>query len=92
MTESVYKAIEIDLKIETKNVRQEDRQISGRNNFLRDLIRILILKELLGGGNFPRPPKPPFPPRPPFPGGPGPNPRPPFPPQNPGGPIRPREF
>lgn len=27
MTENVYQAIEIDLKIETKNVRQEDRQV-----------------------------------------------------------------
>ena len=30
MTENVYKAIEIDLKIETKNVRQEDRQVSRK--------------------------------------------------------------
>lgn len=27
MTDKVYQAIEIDLKIETKNVRQEDRQV-----------------------------------------------------------------
>lgn len=86
MTENVYQSIEIDLKIETKNVRQEDRQQGGRNNFLRDLIRILILRELLGGGNNPRPPHPPRPPMP------GPGPRPPFPPQGPGGPIRPRDF
>lgn len=88
MTENVYQAIEIDLKIETKNVRQEDRQFGGRNNFLRDLIRILILKELLGGRPGPRPPMPGPGPRPPFPGGPGGGPRPPFP----GGPIRPRDF
>lgn len=62
----------------------EDRQVGARNNFLRDLIRILILKEIIGGGNRPRPPMPPHPPRPPFPGGSGG--RPPFPPP------RPREF
>jgi len=48
---------------------------------LRDLIRILILNRLLGGGRFPeRPPRPPFP-------GPGRPPvRPPFP-----GPMQPRQ-
>lgn len=71
--------------------RGEDRQI--RNRDLRDLIKILIIRELLnrpGGGHRPRPPmhggpgRPPFPggPRPPFPGGPGPG-RP---------PIMPREY
>lgn len=84
MTENVYKSIEIDLKIETKNVsKQEDRQIGTNNNFLRDLIRILILQKIIGGGH--RPPMPPRPPRPPFPGGPNPGPRPPRPPF-PGGP------
>ncbi|MBO5478832.1 MAG: hypothetical protein J6A04_03860 [Clostridia bacterium] len=86
MTDNVIKSIEIDLKIETKNVRQEDRQMSRRDNFLRDLIRILILRELFGG-RFPGRPRPP---RPPFPGGPGMGPRPPFP--GVPGPIRPREF
>lgn len=86
ITDNVMKSIEIDLKIETKNVRQqEDRQTGRRNDTLRDLVRILILRELFGGGNFPNRPRPP---RPPFPGGPGPGPRPPFP----GGPIRPRDF
>lgn len=85
MTENVYKSIEIDLKIETKNVsKQEDRQVSANNNFLRDLIRILILQQIIGGGN--RPPVPPRPPRPPFPGGPNPGPRPPRPPFPPQGP------
>ena len=53
--------------------RCENRQI-GRNNTLNDLIKILILRELLGrpgcfGPNC-RPgmgPRPPMPPRPPFP-------------------------
>ena len=84
MTENVYKSIEIDLKIETKNVsKQEDRQVGTNNNFLRDLIRILILQKIIGGGH--RSPMPPRPPRPPFPGGPNPGPRPPRPPF-PGGP------
>ena len=56
--------------------RGEKRQIR-RNNGLNDLIRILILRELLGRpgcigpncrpGMNPRPPMPPRPPRPPFP-------------------------
>lgn len=53
--------------------QQETRQ---RNPLLRDLIRILVLRELLGNPGRPRPPfRPPV--RPPF--GPGPGPRPPFP-------------
>ncbi len=60
---------------------KEDRQ-RRPNPFLRDLIRILILRELLGnpGKNPPRPPRPP---------------RPPFGPGMPGGnmpPIMPREI
>lgn len=62
---------------------QENRQFGRRNNILRDLIKILILNRLLGGGV--RSPRPPHRPRPPFPGGPGHNPRPPRP-QFPGGP------
>lgn len=63
----------------------ESRAPRINNPLLRDLIKILILNQLLGGGSFPvRPPvRPPFP----GPGGPGipPRPpvRPPFPGQNP---------
>ena len=55
------------------NVRQETRQ---RNPLLRDLIRILVLRELIGYPGRPPRPRPPFNPpgRPPF----GPGPRPPF--------------
>lgn len=100
MTQRVYQSIEIDLKIETKNQRAvEDRQFSGRNSTLRDLIRILIIRELLRGRfpgrpPFPPRPRPPFPGggRPPFPGGPGMpppgGPRPPFPGGPGSGPIR----
>ena len=59
--------------------QQETRQ---RNPLLRDLIRILVLRELLGNPGRPRPQfRPPF--RPPFGGGmgPGQGPRPPFGPQ-----------
>lgn len=99
MTDNVYNSINIDLKIET-NVKmdarkdnansrqQEDRQTLRNNNTLRDLIKILILNQLLGGGHSNRP-RPPFPERPPMPGPgrpPMPGPRPPFP----GGP-RPRQ-
>lgn len=63
---------------ENRNI-QESRQRMPNNPLLRDLIRILILNQLLGGGFFPgRPPvRPPFPePRPPM--------RPPFPRPRPG--------
>ena len=63
------------------NVRQETRQ---RNPLLNDLIRILVLRELIGNPGRPRPPfRPPV--RPPF--GPGPGPRPPLG----GGPGMPRQ-
>lgn len=55
------------------NIRQETRQ---RNPLLRDLIRILVLRELIGNPRPPRPQRPPF--RPPFGGGFGPGPRPPY--------------
>lgn len=61
----------------SKENRGEDRQF--RNRGLQDLIRILLIRELLGRpGN--RPPMPPQRPpmRPPFPGGPGQGPRPPI--------------
>lgn len=61
---------------------REDRQIRRRNNTLRDLIKILILNQLLGGRRPQRPPRPFPPPRPPFPGGPRPNPRPPIMPRD----------
>lgn len=55
--------------------QQETRQ---RNPLLRDFIRVLVLRELLGNPGRPRPPfRPPY--RPPF--GPGPGARPPFGPQ-----------
>lgn len=60
----------------TKENRGEDRQF--RNRGLQDLIRILLIRELLGRPGRPgnRPPMPPHRPpmRPPFPGGPGPRP------------------
>lgn len=50
----------------TKNVKttevKEDRQPRPRNNLLRDLIRILLLRELLRRPHFPiRPPRPRYP-------------------------------
>ncbi|MCI8273250.1 MAG: hypothetical protein HFJ55_04115 [Clostridia bacterium] len=90
ITEEIYFAIE-DNEISEENREQEDRQKRIRNNTLNDLIRILILRELLGGPGFPgrppiRPPMPPRPPRPPH----RPPVRPPRPPHNqPGRPPRP---
>ena len=71
-------------KAEKEN-RGEDRQF--RNRGLQDLIRILLIRELLGrpGGTGIRPPFPPNRPpimRPPFPGGPGGRPRPPIMPRS----------
>ena len=54
---------------EAKNDTREDR--ASRNNGIRDIIKILLLRDLLGR---PRPPFRPNNPRPPFPGGPGPRP------------------
>lgn len=93
--------IQTNVKIETRkedtkpqnsrqlegNTRTEDRA-PRRDNTLRDLIKILILKELIDRGRFPGNRPPFFPGRPPMPG-PGQNPRPPFP----GGrPPFPRDF
>ena len=58
---------------QTREVENRQRR-PNNNQFLRDLIRILILNRLLGGGQGRPPrPRPPFPgqERPPFPGGPG---------------------
>lgn len=66
------KNLNIANKREEEN-RGEDRQFRNRN--LRDLIKILLIRELLGRPGFPigRPPFPPHRPpmRPIFPGGPG---------------------
>ena len=68
MTDEIYYAIEDKEMLENRNKEEkgEDRQIR-RNTNLNDLIRILILRELLGRPGFPggRPPRP-RPPRPPM--------------------------
>lgn len=53
-------------RINENNVHKETRQ---RNYLLNDLIKILVLRELIGSGK--RPPRPPIPPRPPMPPRPG---------------------
>ena len=80
MIDNILNTVEIDLKIETRkeegknsNTRQQDRMPRQNNNLLRDLVRILILNELVRrrynrhqfSGNPPRPPM--HGPRPPFP-------------------------
>ena len=79
-------------KTENRNLTRREANTQNRinprrNNTLQDLIRILIIRELLGrpGGNRPRPP---YPGRPPFLGGPGGN-RPPYPGRPP---IMPRDY
>ena len=49
-------------RIEESKVHRETRQ---RNYLLNDLIRILVLRELIGSGRRPQCPIPPRPPRPP---------------------------
>lgn len=85
MTNEIYYALEDN---ELTNVREKDNigkvkennieeKRQNRNNNLNDLIRILLLRELLGKPSFPIRPKPPIrPPRPPMrpPMGPGPRP------------------
>ena len=68
MTDEIYYALEDKEMQENRNKEEktEDRQIR-RNTNLNDLIRILLLRELLGRPGFPggRPPQP-RPPRPPM--------------------------
>jgi len=83
MTDEIYYAIEDKEMLENrkKDEKSEDRQVVRRNTGLNDLIRILILRELLGRPGFPG-----------FPGGRPPRPRPPRPPMRPpmGPPPRPQ--
>ncbi len=94
MTDEIYFAIEDREMVENRNKDEktaksstqvtENRQTIVRNTGLNDLIRILLLRELLGRPGFPgfpggRPPRPPMrPPRPPMrpPMGPPPRPQP----------------
>ena len=82
MTDEIYFAIEDKEMLENRDKEEniEDRQIR-RNTNLNELIRILILRELLGRPGFPG-----------FPGGRPPRPRPPRPPMRPpmGPPPRPQ--
>ncbi len=86
MTDEIYFAVEDKEMLESRNKEEkttqdttENRQIV-RNRGLNDLIRILILRELLGRPGFPG-----------FPGGRPPRPRPPRPPMRPPmGPPRPQ--
>lgn len=96
MTDEIYFAIEDREMMENRNKDEktaksaettENRQTTFRNPNLRDIIRILLLRELLGRPGFPGG-RPPFP-NPPFPNLPGP--RPPRPPMRPPmGPPRPQ--
>lgn len=82
-TKTTEKKLEIKTS-EKSNGKRETRQI---NRNLRDLIKILLIRELI------RPGRPGPGPRPPFRPGPGPGARPPIrPPFGPGGPIFNREF
>lgn len=73
---------QVNVKMELKNgdvrnpnAKQEIPKETRQNNTLRDLIRILLIRELLRRRHG----RPPMRPRPPFPGGPGRPLRPPFP-------------
>lgn len=94
MTEEIYFSVEDNEITQTRNenvkmdkipeVKQENRQRVIRNRGLNDLIKVLILRELLGRPNFPGV-GPGFPGnRPPI------GPRPPYPPMRP--PVRPMPY
>ena len=55
-------------EVNVEEKRKEENRVVSNNFLLNDLIRILLIRELLGrpGGIRPRPPRPPFPPRPPM--------------------------
>ena len=90
MTDEIYYALEDKEMLENRNKEEktvkstetvENRQVFVRNTRLNDLIRILLLRELLGRPGFPgpggRPPRPPMrPSRPPMRPPMGPPPRP----------------
>lgn len=78
MTDEIYNSVKMDYEFDSEVIQEENRQIEDnqegietrqrrpQNNFLRDLIRILLLRELLGNRpGFPnrpgRPNRPPFP-------------------------------
>lgn len=69
----------INIKPASNSVNEVRQETRKRNPLLNDLIRILVLRELIGNPGRPRP-RPPFNPlsRPPFGPGMGPGPRPPF--------------
>ena len=67
MTDEIYFSIEDREMSENRKEESENRQTNFRNLTLRDIIRILLLREFLGRPGFPggRPPQP-RPPRPPM--------------------------
>ena len=66
MGQNIYSSQKKENRIDEK-INAENRQVRRKNNILRDLIKILILNQLLGGNMKPprpRPYRPPFPMRP----------------------------
>ena len=68
LTDEVYFSIEDNEITQQSRGKEENRQRVVKNRTLNDLIRILILRELLGrpGSGFPGRPPHPIPPRPPM--------------------------
>lgn len=68
LTNEIYLALEANTEFNEK-LKEINETRSPVNRGLQDLIKILILRELLGRPGWrPRPPMPPPPPRPPYPG------------------------
>lgn len=71
LTNEIYLAIEevpeVNTTIDSKNNTRHSN--NNNNNILKDLIRILILRELLSRPQYPGGGRPPYPPRPPRPRG-----------------------
>lgn len=47
LTDTIIASINIDLKIETKSSKTQEDRAPRQNDFLRDLIKILIIREIL---------------------------------------------
>ena len=56
----------ITQKVQNRGENEKENRVQNNNYLLRDLIKILLLRELIGRPVMPRPPMPPVMPRPPF--------------------------
>ncbi len=53
LTDTIIASINIELKIETKSNQTREDRVQKQNDFLRDLIKILIIREILSKSQRP---------------------------------------